>query len=163
MVHCGPHEGRHTGVLVAKKLDEIITTLELPDNAEVCMKAMTTDNAANMRLACRDSLTIDLHLGCFDHSLNLVVNAGLNSVQKIKSSLERFKKLVTGCHKSTLYCERIKRACSDHNSSASTVNPGKIPRFNTIIISFTIDINTALSIQYDNNIVYNRFKRELAT
>ena len=31
MIHCGPHEGRHTGALVAKKLDEIINTLELPD------------------------------------------------------------------------------------------------------------------------------------
>ena len=125
MIHCGPHEGRHTGALVAKKLDEIINTLELPDNQELCMKTMTTDNAANMRVACKDSLAIDLHLGCFDHSLNLVVNAGINSVPKIKASVETFRKLVTGCHKSTLYCERIKRACSDHNSSASTVLPGK--------------------------------------
>lgn len=122
MIHCGPHEGRHTGVLVAKKLDEVIQALELPE--EDCFKTMTTDNAANMKIACRDSLTIDKHLGCFDHSLNLVVNAGLNSVPTIKESVDTFRRLVTGCHKSNLYCERIKRACSDLNASTSTENPG---------------------------------------
>ena len=55
MVHCGPQEGRHTGVLVAKKIDEIINALELPP-VEDCMKTMTTDNAANMKIACRDSI-----------------------------------------------------------------------------------------------------------
>ena len=122
MVHCGPHEGRHTGALVAKKLDEIINSLEFPDD---CMKTMTTDNAANMKVACKDSFSIDMHLGCFDHTLNLVVNAGVNSVEKIKSAIDSFKKLATECHKSSLYCERIKRACSDLNSSASTTNPVK--------------------------------------
>ena len=125
MVHCGPHEGRHTGVLVAKKIDEIINALELP-GVEDCFKTMTTDNAANMKIACRDSIAIDKHIGCFDHTLNLVVNAGLTSVPNIKIAVEACKKLVTGCHKSNLYCERIKRACSDHNSSASTVEPGNL-------------------------------------
>ena len=122
MIHCGPHEGRHTGVLVAKKLDEVINELELPEND--CFKTMTTDNASNMKIACRDSLTIDKHLSCFDHSLNLVVNAGINSVALLKTAVDNCRKLVTGCHKSNLYCERIKRACSDLNSSLSTVQPG---------------------------------------
>ena len=122
MVHCGPHEGRHTGQLVARKLDEIIATMGLPE--ENCFKSMTTDNASNMRIACRDSLTIDKHLTCFDHSLNLVVNAAINDVPQIKAAVDKFRKLVTGCHKSTLYCQRIKRACSDHNSSSSTLQPG---------------------------------------
>ena len=147
MVHCGPQEGRHTGVLVAKKIDEIINALELPP-VEDCMKTMTTDNAANMKIACRDSIAVDKHLGCIDHSLNLVVNAGLNSIPKIKNSVDSFRKLVTGCHKSHLYCDRIKKACSDLNSSSSTICPGSIYyfiyhlssiyiSFNTINISFT--------------------------
>ena len=139
MVHCGPHEGRHTGMLVARKLDEIVNALQLPEDN--CFKTMTTDNASNMKIACRDSLTLDKHLSCFDHSLNLVVNAGINSVEEIKRAVEKFRKLVTGCHKSNLYCERIKRACSDLNSSSSTDEPGnkqilfRLP-FNPIIISF---------------------------
>ena len=122
MVHCGPHEGRHTGVLVAKKLDEVINSLRLPE--ENCFKSMTTDNASNMKIACRDSTTIDKHLTCFDHSLNLVVNAGINSVPQVKEAVDKFRKLVAGCHKSNLYCERIKRACTDLNAS-NTSEPGK--------------------------------------
>ena len=124
MIHCGPHEGRHTGVLVAKKIDEIINGLELP-GVESCFKTMTTDNAANMKIACRDSIAVDKHLGCFDHSLNLVVNSGLNAVQKIKTSVEHFKRLVSGCHKSNLYCERIRKSCTDLNSSLSSTKPGR--------------------------------------
>ena len=131
MVHCGPHEGRHTGVLVARKLDEVINSLDLPE----IFKCMTTDNASNMKNACRDSFTIDKHLSCFDHTLNLVVNAGINSVAIIKNSVEKFKKLVAGCHKSNLYCERIKRACSDLNSSASTTEPGRISIYQICYLS----------------------------
>ncbi len=44
MAFCGPHEGRHTGLLVAKKLDEVIESMEIPNH---CWKAMTTDNAVD--------------------------------------------------------------------------------------------------------------------
>ena len=139
MVHCGPHEGRHTGQLVARKLDEVIVALNLPEDN--CFKSMTTDNASNMKIACRDSVSIDKHLTCFDHSLNLVVNAAINHVQEVKASVEKFRKLVTGCHKSTLYCERIKRACADHNSSSSTLQPGN-SLFTIINDIFTIYLPT---------------------
>ena len=117
MVFCGPHEGRHTGVLVAKKLDEVIDSLLLP---EICHKAMTTDNAANMKVACRESRTIDLGTTCFAHTLNLVVVNAIKSVPKIQIAVDEFKKLVGGCHKSTLYCERIRKECEDLNRSGTT-------------------------------------------
>ena len=122
LVHCGPAPGKHTAVLIAEKLDQVIASLAL---APEMFTAMTTDNAANMKIACRDSVTIDKHLSCFDHSLNLVVNACITSVDEIKGAVEKFRKLVNGCHKSNLYCERIKRACTDLNSSASTTEPGR--------------------------------------
>ena len=96
MVACEPHEGRHTGILVAKKLDEIIDTLELPEIS----KALTTDNASNMKVAGKESTHIEKHIGCVDHSLNLIVNAGLKSVKEIQSAVDNFKKLVTSSHKS---------------------------------------------------------------
>ena len=92
--------------MVAKKIDKIFDALQLPGV---------------------NSISIDKNLGCVDHSLNLVVNAELNSVANIKSSVDSFKKLVTGCHKSNLYCERNKKACTDR--------PGKIKiRFNKFIV-----------------------------
>ena len=121
MVSCEPHEGRHTGVLTAKKLDEIINRLELPEN-EVCAKALTTDNASNMKVAGKESDLINNHQSCVDHTLNLIVNAGLKSVKEIKNSVESFKKLVTGCHKSSLYNETIKKFCSNLNDSGTPVH-----------------------------------------
>ena len=122
LVSCEPHEGRHTGILVAKKLDEIIDTLELPEIS----KALTTDNASNMKVAGKESAHIEKHIGCVDHSLNLVVNAGLKSVKEIQSAVENFKKLVTSSHKSSLYCETIKRFCGNLNDSGVPVNYTKM-------------------------------------
>ncbi len=110
--------------MTAKKLDEVINSLDLPED---CFKAMTTDNAANMRVACRESNTISEGLTCFAHTLNLVVNGAIKKVTKIQEGIDKFKRLAGACHKSTLYCERIKRECEDLNKSGTTpVNYTKI-------------------------------------
>ena len=144
MVFCGPHEGRHTGVLVAKKLDEVIDSLLLPEN---CHKAMTTDNAANMKVACRESRTIDLGTTCFAHTLNLVVVNAIKSVPKIQIAVDEFKKLVGGCHKSTLYCERIRKECEDLNRSGNCST-------NHVIIRNTQYLTRVLSIIHEMALVF---------
>jgi hypothetical protein len=68
-----PYEERHTGVLLAKKLDDIMESIEL---AQDCFKARTTGDAANTRVACTESNTIDQSIECFAHTLNLIVNSG---------------------------------------------------------------------------------------
>jgi hypothetical protein len=119
MNFCGPHEGRHTGVLVSKKLDELIDSIEIHEH---CFKAMTTDIVANMRVVCRESSFIDQGLTCFANTLNLIVNNGINKVEKVQ-----FKKLATACHKSTLYCEKIKKEFSNLKKSGTIpVNYTKI-------------------------------------
>ena len=123
--------------MTAKKLDEVINSLDLPED---CFKAMTTDNAANMRVACRESNTISEGLTCFAHTLNLVVNGAIKKVTKIQEGIDKFKRLAGACHKSTLYCERIKRECEDLNKSGTTpVNYTKIiqpveTRWNSILM-----------------------------
>ena len=54
MVHCGPHEGRHTVTLVAEGIDAVIESLEIPGLLEA-VTAMTTENAANMLAACKEA------------------------------------------------------------------------------------------------------------
>ena len=137
-------------MLVARKLDEIVNALQLPEDN--CFKTTTTDNASNMKIACRDSLTLDKHLSCFDHSLNLVVNAGINSVEEIKRAVEKFRKLVTGCHKSNLYCERIKRACSDLNHLAVLMNQ-VIKIHKQILFRLRIVLHNNCIVLHDNCIV----------
>jgi hypothetical protein len=99
MAFCGPYEGRHTGVL--KKLDEIVTSLNLEDTHF----GITTDNASNMKVAWRESTTIRHGMGCFAHTLHLIVNNGLSKVGKISESLNVFKKLPKACNWSAFYCQ----------------------------------------------------------
>jgi hypothetical protein len=73
LIFFGPHEGRHTGVLVAKNLDDDIESKELPLD---CFKATTTDNALNMRVACIESNTREQGITCFAHILDWIVNNG---------------------------------------------------------------------------------------
>ena len=67
LVHCGPAPGKHTAVLIAEKLDQVIASLAL---APEMFTAMTTDNAANMLNAVsKESKNIMQGLGCLDHWL----------------------------------------------------------------------------------------------
>ena len=117
-MYCGPHHGRHTGELVAEKLDEVIDSLELPPKDKF-LRSMTTDNAANMKSACSFSLNIgeSNQLGCFDHKLNLIVLRGINNIKEIVDVVEKCKVLATSIHMSNLHCERIKQACDNLNES----------------------------------------------
>ena len=100
--------------MVAKKLDEIINNLELPEY-DVSTKSLTTDNASNMKVAGKESDLIDKHVSCVDHTLKL----GLKLVKEIQSAVENFKKLVTSSHKSSLHCETIKKFCTTLNDSGT--------------------------------------------
>ena len=116
LIHCGEAKGKHTAVLIAEKLDKVIDSLEL---AEGMFTAMTTDNAINMLNAVnKESKTIHLGLGCIDHLLQLVINRSIDKVEVVKSAVNKFKKLSTATHKSSLNIQRIKKACGDLEKSA---------------------------------------------
>ena len=71
LVHCGPATGKHTAVLIAEKLDTVVTSLDLEPEM---FTSMTTDNAVNMLNAVsKESRTIQQGLGCIDHPCDLVV------------------------------------------------------------------------------------------
>ena len=75
-----------------------------------------------MKVAGNKSDLIDRHQGCVDHNFNLVVNAGLKSVKEIQSAVDDFKKIVTACHKSSLYNETIKKLCNYFDDSGAPVH-----------------------------------------
>ena len=78
LVHSGPVTGKHTAVLIAEKLDNVITSLDLIPEM---FTTMTTDNAVNMLNAVnKESRTIQQRLGCIDHLLQLVINKSIEKV-----------------------------------------------------------------------------------
>ena len=116
LVHCGPATGKHTAVLIAEKLDTVVTSLDLEPEM---FTSMTTDNAVNMLNAVnKESRTIQQGLGCIDHLLQLVINKSIEKVEPLKLAINKFKKLATNTHKSSLALQRIKKACGDLDKSA---------------------------------------------
>ena len=63
------------------------------------LSCVTTDNAANIKNAICDFLVWP-HLGCFGHTLNLAVKAGLK-IGQVKDAIACCSRLVTYFHKST--------------------------------------------------------------
>ena len=69
--------------------------------------AIVTDNAANITSAASSvvedtRLGVQYHLGCFAHTLNLVVRHSLNNDEQASSVVKRVKDIVTFFNQSTL-------------------------------------------------------------
>ena len=99
LVYCGEDKGKHTSEMIAHKLDDIIETWDLPD---VMFNAITTNNGANMLKATRSAKTIDVGLGCVDHTLQLVINTCIAKCPEVMTAVNNFKRLVNSTHKSNL-------------------------------------------------------------
>lgn len=112
VVHCGPQEGRSKGDLIAAKFDKIVQKLRLPAST---FKSMTTDNAANMLKAGRLSTETDLHMGCFDHLIQLIVNNALKQ-PLLCEAVTHFKSLVRKVHFGDGE-DWIRKECFNLNSS----------------------------------------------
>ena len=109
LVNCGEAKRKHTSEMIAHKLDDIIDTLDLP---AVMFKAITTDNAANMLKATKTAATIDVGLGCIDHTLQLVINTCIAKCPEVLTAVNNFKRLVNSTHKSNLANTKMRDQCA---------------------------------------------------
>ena len=74
-VECCSTKGRLTADLVAAITDQMIKNV--PGSKHSTFTTITTDSASNMSKAIKDALTIDSHLSCIDHIINVCVNKAL--------------------------------------------------------------------------------------
>ncbi|XP_065911269.1 E3 SUMO-protein ligase ZBED1-like [Dysidea avara] len=86
----------HNAENLAAALEKVLEECGLLHNNVV---SVTTDNAANIDNAVCDVLSWP-HLGCFGHTLNLAVKAGLK-IGQVKGAVARCSRLVTYFHKSS--------------------------------------------------------------
>lgn len=91
---------RHTAENLQIQLKDTIINWKLP-NAEDAHFVVTTDNAANIKLAVTTS-ELDLkHVGCFAHTLNLAVQKSLKT-RAVDHILGHVKRIVSYFHRSSV-------------------------------------------------------------
>ena len=117
LIACSHIPGSHTAEFLAANIDHLIYKLNLP---QYMYKICTTDNAAAMLKATTDSKVIHYGLGCFDHTLQLVINKSLKSddIPEVLVAINEFKVLSACTHKSPLSQDRIRLECLNMNKIA---------------------------------------------
>ena len=109
LLDCFVYEQKHTAANLAEELKRI--TREW--GVESKISGVVTDNAANIVAAVR--LTGWKHIPCFAHTLNLIVQYGLQNVKdvvtKVKTIVEFFKRSPQACGKLKAMQEQLGEPC----------------------------------------------------
>jgi len=108
MVECRHVPGRHTGTIIARTLDSMLS--RIPGIHENLRLYMTTDAASNMAKGCTESEKLTGHLVCIDHIINNCVNDAMKTPEVVKI-IDKVKGLAAKTHRSNLNNEKIKEAC----------------------------------------------------
>ena len=87
-------EERHTGCNIASEISSILSEFQITE-----LVAITTDNASNMGIACKELSTYQVT--CFAHTLQLAISDGLKLPQ-IAKTLGAARKLVSHFNHSLL-------------------------------------------------------------
>lgn len=102
LLDCTLITGSHTGENLSIEIRKILQEWELIDKVTMGV----SDNASNISNAFQKYLNLD-HIGCYAHSLNLIVQSGLEvfeaTINKIKRIVLHFKKSTKSSEKLTQY------------------------------------------------------------
>jgi hAT family C-terminal dimerisation region len=95
-------DGSHTGTNIAAAVFAMLEKWNLsPDIVHIALR----DNAANMKKGLKDA-GLD-HFGCFAHTLQLVVHAGIKSQQGVLNVIATGRRIAQYFHKSPLAKDRL--------------------------------------------------------
>ena len=118
VVACRPQAGRSTAQVIAIQFDNTVKEIGLEPSV---YKSLVTDNATNMILAGKLSKDqVQEHLRCFDHNIQLVVNAGLKQ-ESLLPVISACKKLVARTHSSDLMISYLKNVTEELNKNTSGI------------------------------------------
>lgn len=98
LLACEEFGERHTADNLTRFLNDVLAGFEISNK----VTAIVSDNAANITLAIRQGLWRGI--GCFAHSLNLVVQAALKEIRDIVSKVKR---IVEYFHKSSQALKKL--------------------------------------------------------
>ncbi len=102
VLQCTRFIGSHTAEQISQELDKAFTEKEVRHK----VLAVVTDNAANVTKAV-SHLPLR-HLGCYAHSLNLVIMQAITSTTHLTALRDRISELIKLCKTSTLVGDKFK-------------------------------------------------------
>lgn len=92
---------------------------------------VVTDNAPNIVLAAKEAFGTSKHLGCFNHKLNLIAGAAVDTktvggkqvpnVQGVPELIKKVKNIVTFSHTSYNFANELKRVQLERGASEGTI------------------------------------------
>lgn len=85
-------EHRHESAYISQIFKDICKEWSIQDTS---IRAVITDNAANMKKAVCDTFGSNKHVPCFAHSLNLMIQDAISSTQELKPVIKKVKQIVT--------------------------------------------------------------------
>jgi hypothetical protein len=107
-------EESHTSDLIRDNVENMLDDIALPGTTQV---TFTTDGAASMVKAMKDSLMIQAHLVCICHAISNTLKDAL-AIPEVAAIINKAKDLAGATHKSIKRITAIRRACNDQNSKS---------------------------------------------
>ena len=113
LLGCFPFPGNHKGERIARKLDQIVSVLDLHSST---VTSCVTDQGANMIKAVEKSV-LDNNILCNDHIIHLIVTDSIKKVPCIQIAVDKCVALASNTHRSSINQGRIQKECEDITGS----------------------------------------------
>lgn len=113
--------GSHNRTTIAAALTDVLDHWMIPPQK---VHVILRDNASNMRAAMQDMSVSNL--GCFAHSLQLVVNEGVISQRSVSDALASSRKIVAHFKHSQLAQSRLEDLQREMQGTAETTTPSRL-------------------------------------
>lgn len=124
MLQANEFRGSHTGTSIAESIEGMLVKWNISKSRG---RVIFRDNASNMKKA-MDEMGVS-NLGCFAHSLQLVVHEGLLSQRSVSDALANCRKIVVHFRHSPLATMRLEDIQRDLNMPTKTWRQGGIVLF----------------------------------
>ena len=126
VLHANEFRGSHTGKLIAEAIEGMLVQWKIPkSNIHVVLR----DNASNMKKA-MDEMDVP-SLGCFAHTLQLVVHEGLLSQRSVSDALANGRKIVGHFKHSPLATTRLEDLQKDLQMPVKRLHQDVATRWNS--------------------------------
>ncbi|XP_052393278.1 zinc finger BED domain-containing protein 4-like [Carassius gibelio] len=126
VLHANEFRGSHTGTSIAEAIEEMLVKWKIPkSNVHVVLR----DNASNMKKA-MDEMDV-ASLGCFAHTLQLVVHEGLLSQRSVSDALANGRKIVGHFKHSPLATTRLEEIQKDLQMPTKRLHQDVATRWNS--------------------------------